>query len=127
MAKNKTKPDLTIGQIERALIKANGLVTVAAKMLGVTQSAITQRVKKSPRLQKAKEDVVEKMLDVAENALHSRMHDEKNLTASIFYLKTKGKHRGYSEKQDIELSGKFEAPITIEWVIVEKEPKKITD
>ena len=67
------------------------------------------------------------MLDVAENALHSRMHDEKNLTASIFYLKTKGKHRGYSEKQDIELSGKFEAPITIEWVIVEKEPKKITD
>lgn len=127
MAKKKTKPDLTIGQIEKALIKANGLVTVAAKMLGVTQSAITQRVKKSPRLQKAKEDIVEKMLDVAENALHSRMHDEKNLTASIFYLKTKGKHRGYSEKQDIELSGKFEAPITIEWVIVEKEPKKITD
>ena len=128
MARTKGKPALKVAQIEKALIKCNGLITVAAKMLGVTHSAISHRIKKSERLQKVQEDIVEKMIDAAENTLHDKMHNEKNLTASIFYLKTKGKHRGYVEKHQNEISGNIEAPLRIERVIVKKEKSEdITD
>lgn len=123
MAKKKTQPDLKIGQIEKALLKSNGLVTVAAKMLGVTHSAISHRIRKSERLQKVQDSIVEKKLDMAENVVDEHMKN-KNLTASFFYLKTKGKHRGWVEKQQTELSGKLDAPIRIERVIVKKEESK---
>lgn len=126
MPKKKGQPDLKIEQIEKALLKCNGLVTVAAKMLGVTHSAISHRIRKSPRLQKVQDDIVEKMIDAAENTLHDKMHNERNLTASIFYLKTKGKHRGYVEKHQNEVSGNIEAPLRIERVIVKKEKTEDT-
>ena len=127
MPKKKGQPDLKIEQIEKALLKCNGLVTVAAKMLGVTHSAISHRIRKSPRLQKVQEDIVEKMIDVAENTLHDRMHTEKNLTAAIFYLKTKGRHRGYVERHENELSGNPLKPIVIERVIVDPQETDPTD
>ncbi len=102
MARKKTKPDLTIKQIERALRKCNGLVTAAAKMLDVTHCCISHRIKRSTHLQKVRDEIVDTMLDKAENVVHSRMQFDNNLTAAIFYLKCKGKHRGYSEKQIVQ-------------------------
>lgn len=123
MTKHARQPNLKIEQIEKALIKCNGLVTVAAKMLGVTQSAISHRIKKSSILQQVQLDIVEKMIDVAENTLHDKMHTEKNLIASIFYLKTKGKHRGYIERHENEISGNPDRPLKIERVIVDPNPE----
>jgi len=121
MAKRGRKGYVTIEQCERALWKSNGLITPAAKLLGITQQSLSDRIKKNERLQKARELTTEKMLDAAENTLHKKIYEEENLTASIFFLKTKGRQRGYIERHENELSGKIDAPLIIERVIVKKE------
>jgi hypothetical protein len=46
-------------------------------------------------------------LDFAESQLHKQIK-EGNSTATIFFLKTKGKKRGYIERQEVEVaSGKM--------------------
>ena len=42
-------------------------------------------------------------LDFAESQLHSQIKDG-STSATIFYLKTKGKKRGYVEKQELDLT-----------------------
>jgi transposase-like protein len=48
--------------------------------------------------------IKESLIDHAESKLQELIEDG-NVTACIFYLKTKGKSRGYSEKSELELSG----------------------
>ena len=45
------------------------------------------------------EDIREGLLDKSEQGLHDCIGD-KNITAIIFHLKTKGKHRGYVERTE---------------------------
>jgi hypothetical protein len=46
------------------------------------------------------QNVNEELIDYAESQLHAKI-SQGNLTAIIFYLKTKGQSRGYIEKQYI--------------------------
>jgi hypothetical protein len=48
-------------------------------------------------------DIQESAVDFAESSLHQQIKD-KVPSSTIFYLKTKGKHRGYVEKQEIEVN-----------------------
>ena len=52
-------------------------------------------------------DVQESLIDNAESKLQELINS-KNPVAIIFYLKTKGKSRGYDEKQYIEINKPFE-------------------
>ena len=47
-------------------------------------------------------NVEESLLDLAENRLLEKI-DKYDTTSIIFFLKTKGRKRGYQEKQEIEL------------------------
>lgn len=116
----------TIEQVEKALRKSQGLQTGAAKILGVTCQAISSRIKKSEYLQKVQNEIVENMLDASENVVHHHIVKEKNLTAAFFYLKTKGKHRGYVEKQQTEFSGEININ-RIERIIVDVEEAEIEE
>lgn len=53
------------------------------------------------------EDIQEGLLDLAENKLQDAIN-KNNLTAIIFFLKTKGRSRGYIERQEINQSGHME-------------------
>ena len=44
------------------------------------------------------------MIDFAESSLYKQIKDG-NTSATIFFLKTQAKRRGYIEKQEIEHSG----------------------
>ena len=52
------------------------------------------------------ENVDEYILDVAETSLHDQIK-EGNTTATVFFLKTRGRKRGYIEKQELEHSGQI--------------------
>ena len=96
---------LTEEAIGTALKKSAGIQTRAARVLGVSQSAISQRVSNSEYLQNIYSEIREGLLDVAEDELIKKLR-EGHMTAIIFYLKCIGKSRGYTEKQEMEVSQK---------------------
>lgn len=120
MGKKRTQPFLKIKQIESALRKTHGLIAHAAEILNVSRPAIHDRIKRSPQLQAVMAEIEERLIDQSENVVYHHMSN-KNLTAAIFHLKTKGKNRGWVEKHQNEISGNAEAPLTIRRVIVKKE------
>ena len=99
-----------------ALEKSLGVVTTACKLVGVTRTTFYQYVKDDPEFAEAVKDIDDVTIDFAESQLHKQIKDG-NTTATIFYLKTKGKKRGYVEKTEIDFStdNNEEIPI-IKWV-----------
>jgi hypothetical protein len=83
-----------------ALVEALGIVTMACKKVGIARKTHYEWYKSDPKYKEAVDDVLEIALDFAESMLHKQIQD-KDTTATIFYLKTKGKKRGYIERQDI--------------------------
>jgi predicted transcriptional regulator len=88
---------VTITQIEDALEATGGFVSYAAKKLGISQSALSHRIRKSERLQKKREEIQYALLDLTESKLITKIKNE-DLGAICFYLKCLGKKRGYIEK-----------------------------
>lgn len=91
----------TIEEYGVALRKANGFISVAAKKLGLSYTAVYQRVKNTPELQQIVDECKEATLDMAESRLISAIKDTQPW-AICFYLKCQGKDRGYVEKQIID-------------------------
>ena len=90
----------TIQQCKDALVRHGGFVTHAAHSLGITHGALSTRIKRHKELQQVREEICESYLDLAESSLIAKMK-EKDLGSICFYLKCKGKSRGYVERQEI--------------------------
>jgi len=98
MAKKRPKyKPLTIKQIDDGIRATGGFLTYTAKKLGVTYNAIYARIQKSPQLQRTQAEIQESYLDLGEHSLIKKMKDE-DLGAICFFLKCKGRGRGYQEK-----------------------------
>ena len=87
----------TVEEYAVALRESRGLLTVAARRLGVTRQAVHQRVGKHPTLQAARADARETILDEAEEVLFEQLR-RGEAWAVCFFLKTQGKDRGYVER-----------------------------
>lgn len=83
-----------------ALKKSAGLISHAAAALGCERSTVHRRIKSSKAVADALTEIEDINLDRAEAKLAQAINNG-NLTAVIFYLKTKGKARGYSERVDV--------------------------
>ena len=90
-----------------ALEECKGIVTDACKAAGVSRTSFYDYTKKDPDFKKAVDDVENIAIDHVEGKLF-KLIDELNAPAIIFYLKCKGKKRGYIEKQEVEHSGKVD-------------------
>lgn len=88
-----------------ALTKSLGIVTTACKQVGVGRTTYYQWMRDDADFKTAVLDVKEVALDFAESQLHKQIQ-EGNTTATIFFLKTQGKARGYVERQEIEVAEK---------------------
>lgn len=102
-------------QIATALEETKGFLTLAAKRLGCHYTTIQQYIKKFPELKDIVLHIQESHLDSAEFALLKKIN-QGDLGAICFYLKCKGKQRGYVERQ--EITGKnggdvFDGQLTI--------------
>jgi uncharacterized membrane protein YcaP (DUF421 family) len=101
-------------QLENAILKANGLISVAAKILNCDNKTIYNYIDKYPTLKDTLQEARNKTLDLAENKLFELIN-EKDKTAIIFFLKTIGRGRGYIERFENVVSkgeNEFEIPKT---------------
>ena len=80
-----------------ALEKSLGIVTTACKIAGVHRSTYYEYYNTDEEFKKECDDMSNIVLDFAESQLHKQIKDG-NPSSTIFYLKTKGKNRGYYEK-----------------------------
>ena len=99
---------VTNEQVEAALQATCGFLALAAQRLGCSYKTVYRRVKASPRLQEALQEIADKNLDLAEAALTKAIRNGESW-AVCFYLKCKGKHRGYVERT--EVTGRDGGPI----------------
>jgi hypothetical protein len=87
----------------QALENSLGVVTVACKQTDIPRSTYYKWLKEDEQFAKAVKDIENIALDFGESQLHSQMKDG-NTSATIFFLKTKGKKRGYVERSELDLT-----------------------
>jgi hypothetical protein len=97
MSYKKENKELHKKKMLEALTITNGIVTTAAKMCTIASDYHYDWMKEDPAYKLAVEAIDNIMLDVAEGQLMKKIK-EGNLTALIFYLKCKGKQRGYIDR-----------------------------
>ena len=85
---------IELSMMETALRMSNGLITKAAKTLGVPISTLQQYIRKHTSLRDALFETRNEIVDEAEKSL-MELVTAKNLTAVIFTLKCLGQKRGY--------------------------------
>ena len=94
----------------KALEQSMGVVTTAASIAGIDRKTHYNWMKKDSRYRQAVQDIENVALDFAESKLFKNI--EKSKEASIFfYLKTKGKKRGYVERQKVVHEGDLSAEV----------------
>lgn len=103
MSKPKTAR-LKPADYANAITEAQGLISVAARRLGITRSAVYAAINRHPTVAEALQDARERTTDLAEGKLYQKISDG-DMTAIIFYLKTQAKNRGYVERQERVHSG----------------------
>jgi hypothetical protein len=98
-----------------ALERSLGVVTTACRQSDIGRTTFYKYYKEDLEFKEKVDDISNIALDFAESQLHQLMQgDSPNPTSVIFYLKTKGKHRGYVEKQQLDVTSNDEK-ITIEF------------
>lgn len=100
-----------------ALRATLGIVTPALEKAEVARGTFYNWMKNDPEFAEACKVAEEIALDFAESKLHKLIRDE-NPSSVFFYLKTKGKKRGYIERQEIDQSSNHQ-------IIFENVSKKI--
>jgi hypothetical protein len=86
--------------ILKTLAKCNGIITHAMKLGRFNHCTHQKYMRENSKYSEAYNEIVESTVDMAEQSLLNQVVGE-NTAATIFYLKTKGKHRGYVERQEI--------------------------
>lgn len=101
-------PD-SLGHTKKALVealeKSLGVVSTACKAAGISRDTHYRWLKEDPEYKAQVEELSEVAVDFAESHLHKLIKDG-NPAATIFFLKTKGKNRGYIERQEIAVAEK---------------------
>ena len=99
----------SIGHTKKALVealeKSLGVVSTACKAAGISRDTHYRWLKEDPDYKAQVEELSEVAIDFAESHLHKLIKDG-NPAATIFFLKTKGKNRGYVERQEIAVAEK---------------------
>ena len=87
-----------------ALVKSLGVITTACKSTGIARRTHYDWLLADPEYKIRYEAIPDIVIDFGEHHLH-KLIKKGNTAATIFFLKTKGKKRGYIERQEIETTG----------------------
>lgn len=95
-----TRSDIQKKALIDALEKSLGIVTTACRQVGIARSTHYQWMVDDEQYKASVDSIADIALDFAESKLHKSIENGSD-TACIFYLKTKGKKRGYIERNEI--------------------------
>jgi len=98
-----TNSDIVKKNLLEALEKSLGIVTTACKIVGCARSTFYKYYKDDQDFRASVDELENLTLDFVESKLHKQIEND-NTTATIFYLKTKGKKRGYIERKEVEMT-----------------------
>jgi hypothetical protein len=98
-----TNKDITKKAMLEALEKSLGVVTAACKSVDIARETHYRWMREDSDYKAAVEEIGDVAIDFAESQLHKQIK-EGNSTATIFFLKTKGKKRGYVERQEVDVN-----------------------
>lgn len=93
------KQHYTVDQVIVAVREGRGLMTLAAKRLGCHAHTIRNYRRRYATVAAAMDEALEAQLDLAEAKLY-QLIGEGDLGAIRYFLSTRGKHRGYVERQE---------------------------
>ena len=95
---------LTKKKVRRALPGSHGIIQIIATKCQVDRGTIYRYMEKHPDIAQDIMDEREKIIDVAEGKLFTKIHNG-DFKALRYFLDRKGKKRGYTTKQEVELKG----------------------
>jgi hypothetical protein len=84
----------------QALRENDGNMSAAARRFHCDRTRVWQIVNADPELRELTDQLAETFIDEAENKLFEAIRAG-NVVATIFFLKTRAKHRGYSERLEL--------------------------
>lgn len=120
--KNLTMTKVTKKLFKKAVLGTGGIMLSISKNLNCTRQTVYDFCRKNPDMELLRQGEMEKILDITENSLFNQAKNQEQWAVK-YLLATKGKKRGYIEKQEIEHSS--EKGITIN--LVEKSVEEIKD
>lgn len=97
------RDDISNDAIVTAYTKKGCNVSATCSALGISRQTFYVRKNSDQSLRERLEEAEESIIDFAESKLVEKI-GEGDLTATIFFLKTKGKKRGYVEKYENDVS-----------------------
>jgi hypothetical protein len=106
-----TKKVPTFEEVEKALIKCNGLITYTAGELKCPVELVKKQIRKYKTLRILVSQLRDAMIDAAEDTLMYRIVEKRDMIASMFLLKTLGKKRGWVETE--KAGGTIDKPVFI--------------
>lgn len=80
-----------------------GIITNACAVVGVSRATFYNWCKEDAEFNEEVNQINEETLDFVESKLLNNI-DKGEVTSIIFYLKTKGRNRGYQEKAEIDIN-----------------------
>ena len=102
----------TVEQIATALRLNGGFLSYTAQALGLRYQTLQRRILNNKELQKVKEEIDESMLDLTEHMLLKNIKEGKEQSI-FFFLRCKGKKRGYVERLEQAVVVEHRSPLVI--------------
>jgi len=110
--KKRNKTDLNKENFITLFFKHTGNISFICKTIGIHRTTYYQWLKKDKKFRETIDAELEGLIDFVESKLFNLI-DDKNVAAVIFFLKTKGKGRGYVERIEQLLQGDELKPLRI--------------
>lgn len=99
-AKTKKRVEDKKALFLKAFARSRGIIAPACRAISMTRQIYYKWLEDDPSFAEAVEAIRQEQIDTVESALLNKI-DDGDTTAVIFYLKTKGKERGYSERTEL--------------------------
>lgn len=101
---SRIQPDVWKVKLLEALERSLGIVTPACKEVGISRDRFYTYYNEDPEFKKKVDDIQNIQLDFVENQLFRKIKDGSERSI-IFYMKHRGKSRGYRENIDLTTDG----------------------